>query len=419
MASLSMTKGGAVLTAKKVERVKAPGRYHDGHGLYLQVRNASNKSWLLRFERDGRERWLGLGPTHVFSLKEARERAREARQLLHDGIDPIDHRRAERVRLAAVKARAITFREAAQRYFDQHESKWRNRKHAAQFLWTLETYARPILDMSVADIATTDVLRCIEPHWLAKTETMQRTRGRIERVLDWCKVRGYRSGDNPAAWKGHLCEVLPARGQVAKVEHHPALPYTEAADFIAKLRERDGMAARALEFLILTVARTGEVLGASWNEIEWDARMWVVPADRMKGGREHRVALSERAIELLRELPKDDGNDFVFIGSRPGAGLAKQGMVQVLARMGRTDVSVHGFRSTFRDWAAERTNFPRELAELALAHRVADKTERAYQRSDMLKKRFALADAWARYCSTPSVVAAGETVVVPMHQGRP
>jgi hypothetical protein len=209
-----------MLTAKRVERVKAPGRYHDGHGLYLQVVNANNKSWLLRYERDGRERWHGLGPLHTFSLKEARERARAARQLLHDGIDPIDHREAVRVAARAAKAKALTFREAAQRYFDQHEKGWRNAKHRAQFVSTLKTYAYPVLgNMAVSDIDTPAVLRAIEPHWLTKTETMSRVRGRIESVLDWATVRGYRSGDNPARWKGHLSEVLPARAKVAKVQH--------------------------------------------------------------------------------------------------------------------------------------------------------------------------------------------------------
>ncbi len=234
-----------MLTAKKVERVKAPGRYHDGHGLYLQVRNTTNKSWLLRFERDGKERWYGIGPTHTVTLKEARERARAARLLLLDNIDPIDHRRGERAKLAAAKMQAITFREAMRRYHALHEAEWRNRKHAAQFLSSLETYARPILTMTVDQIGTPEVLRCIEPNWLTKCETMNRVRGRIERILDWCKVRNFRSGDNPAAWRGHLKEALPARAKVAKVEHHPAPSYTEVPAIVAALRTREAIAARA------------------------------------------------------------------------------------------------------------------------------------------------------------------------------
>jgi integrase len=409
-----------MLTAKKVERVKVPGRYFDGHGLYLQVRNADNKSWLLRYERDGVERWLGLGPAHTFSLKEARERARKARQLLADNIDPIEHKRAERAKLAAEKAKTLTFREAAQAYFDQHESKWRNAKHREQFIWSLKTYAFPVLgNMAVSDIDTAAVLRAIEPHWLTRTETANRTRSRVERVLDWCKVRGYRSGDNPAAWKGHLKEVLPARGQVAKVEHHPALPYAQVADFMAKLRGRRGVPARALEFTILAAARTGEVLGARWNEIEWDAKMWRLPANRMKGGREHRVALSQRALDLLRELPREGGDDgLIFVGPRPSTALSNMSMAAVLRRMGYGHITVHGFRSTFRDWCAEQSNFPHELAEIALAHAVGDKTERAYLRGDGLRKRFALAEAWARYISTPPAAATAPTSIVVTLQGR-
>ena len=404
-----------MLTAKKVERIKAPGRYHDGHGLYLQVRNGNNKSWLLRYERAGvGERWYGIGPTHTVTLKQARERARAAKLLLLDGVDPIEFRKEQRAKRAAEKAATIMFKEAARRYFDQHESKWRSAKHRWQWLASLESYAYPVLaDMAVADIDTAAVLRAIEPHWLTKTETMNRVRGRIESVLNWCKVRGYRQGDNPAAWKGHLGELLPARAQVAKVEHHPAMPYAELPGFITKLRKREGTAARALEFLILSCARSGEVLGARWPEIHWDERMWVVPEHRMKSGREHRVALSQRAIELLRELPREGGNDRIFIGSRPGTGIGAQSMMQVIRRMGRADISAHGFRANFKSWSTECTRFPNEMIEMALSHAVGDKTERAYQRADMLKKRHALAEAWAPFCARPA--PAGATVV-PLHE---
>jgi len=404
-----------MLTQRKVERAK-PGRYGDGHGLYLVVHNANNKSYVFRYERDGRERWMGLGPIHTVDLKQARSKAREARLLLLEGVDPLDHRKAQRVALKAAKAKLLTFAEAARRYFDQHESKWRNATHRKQWLTTLKSVFPVLGDMPVGEIDTPAVLRAIEPHWLSKTETMARTRGRIEAVLDWCTVRGYRSGDNPARWKGHLAEVLPKRSQVAKVEHHPALSYRELPAFLAGLRQREGVGARALEFLILTAARTGEVLGAKWDEFDLTNKMWTVPAGRMKSGAEHRVALSQRAVELLRSLPTEDGNIFVFIGPRPGSGLSGAIMTQVLRRMGCADVSVHGMRSTFRDWCAEQTNFPRELAELALAHRVGDKTERAYQRADMIKKRFMLAEAWAKYCSSPPAKESGK--VLPMRPAR-
>jgi integrase len=408
-----------VLTAKKVERVKAPGRYHDGHGLYLQVRNTTNKSWLLRFERDGKERWYGIGPTHTVTLKEARERARAARLLLLDNIDPIDHRRGERAKLAAAKMQAITFREAMRRYHALHEAEWRNRKHAAQFLSSLETYARPILTMTVDQIGTPEVLRCIEPNWMTKWETMNRVRGRIERILDWCKVRNFRSGDNPAAWRGHLKEALPARAKVAKVEHHPAPSYTEVPAIVAALRTREAIAARALEFAILCASRTGEILHAKWSEIDWNAKMWVLSPDRMKSGRQLRVALSQRALDLLRSLPVEDGNDHIFVGASPGTGLSPASLTQMLRRLRCTDASVHGLcRATFKTWATECSAFPNELVELALSHAVGDKTERAYLRGDGLRKRFALAEAWARYISTPRVAATAPTGTVVTLQGH-
>ena len=404
-----------VLTAKKVERLKIPGRYPDGHNLYLQVGETGGKSWLFRFERDGRERWHGLGAAYTFSLKEARERARAARQLLADGIDPIDHRKAERSKLAAAKAKLLIFREATEAYFDQHEGKWKSAKHRAQFTSTLRQYAYPVLgNMAVGEIDTPAVLRAIEPHWLTKAETMSRVRGRIEAVLDWCTVRGYRTGDNPARWKNHLAEVLPARGQVAKVNHHAALAYAAVPAFMAELRKREGVAARALEFTILCAARTGEVIGAQWpSEIDLKARTWTVPAGRMKkGGKEHRVALSERAVELLRKLPTEDGNDFVFLGSRTGTGLSSMAMPQVLQRMGRGDITVHGFRSSFRDWCSETTNFPNHVVEMALAHTIPNAVEAAYRRGDLLAKRRQMAEAWSKYCTSPPPAGA----VLPMRR---
>jgi integrase len=403
-----------MLTAKKVERVKAPGRYHDGHGLHLQVRHAGNKSWLLRYERDGRERWLGLGPVHVVTLKQARERARAAKLLLLDGIDPIDHRRTERAKRLAAKAATITFREAAQRYYEQHERGWRNAKHRQQVFNTLRDYAFPVLgNMAVGEIDAQAVLRAIDPIWLSKTETASRVRGRIESVLDWATVRGYRTGDNPARWKGFLSEALPGRGQVAKVEHHPALPYRQVPAFMAALRAREGMAARALEFAILTAGRTNEIIGARWDEIDPVGKTWTVPAGRMKGHRKHRVPLSARAVELLDALPTEDRKGFIFVGPRAGSGLSNMSMTAVLRRMGYGHVTVHGFRSAFRDWCAEDTNFPREIAEFALAHVLGDKSEAAYWRADVLRKRKQLAEAWATFCARPA--AAGATVV-PLHE---
>jgi integrase len=401
------------LTTKRVAKLTEAGRYGDGHGLYLQVTPAGVRSWLLRYERAGRERWMGLGPLHTFTLDEARARARQARQQLADGIDPLDARKAERAERALDAAKAMTFADAARQYFDQHEGKWKNRKHRAQFLATLRDYALPVLGrLPVAAIDTGLVLRCIEPIWQSKTETASRVRGRIEAILDWATVRGYRAGDNPARWNGHLGEVLPARGQIKKIQHHPALPFAEVPDFITQLAGREGMGARALEFLILTAARSGEASGAKWSEIDLEAKAWTVPASRMKGAREHRVPLSDRALEILRALPREA--DFVFAGERKGTAISSTAMANLLGRMGRLDITIHGFRSAFRDWAAETTGYPNHVIEMALAHAIGDKVEASYRRGDLFAKRARLMADWARYCMTRPADAAGS--VTPMRR---
>jgi integrase len=353
---------------------------------------------------------MGLGPLHTVSLAEARLAALEARQKLRKGIDPLDEQAEERAARALEAARTITFADAARQFFDQHEAKWRNDKHRRQFLSTLTTYAFPkIGKLPVADIDTGAVLRVIEPIWPEKTETANRVRSRIESVLDWATVRGYRTGDNPARWKGHLGEVLPARGQIAKAVHHAALPFVELPSFIADLAEREGVAARALAFTILTAARTGEVIGAQWDEFDLGAKVWTIPAARMKAHREHRVPLTDAAVKVVRALPREDGNPFVFIGPRRG-GLSNMAMAQLLKRMHRGNITVHGMRSAFRDWAAERTAFPREIIEMCLAHAVAGKVEAAYLRSDVLAKRRKLMAAWAEFALSPAT--AGEVVSI-------
>jgi integrase len=400
---------------------KTVGRYSDGAGLYLQIPEVGKKqprgkpaSWLFRYERHKKERWLGLGPLHTVNLDEARERARRARQQLLDGIDPLDARQAERAARALDAAKALTFEEASRQYFDGHERKWKNAKHREQFLSTLATYAFPKIGrLPVGAIDTGLVLKCIEPIWQDKTVTANRLRGRIENVLDWAAVRGFRSGDNPARWKGHLSEVLPAKTAIAKPQHHAALPFAELPDFLTALRMRKGIAPHALEFLILTAARTGEVLGAKRDEIDLNGKVWTIPAGRIKGGREHRVPLSDRAIEILRSLPREDDNPFVFIGSKKGTGLNTMAMARC---RGRNNVTVHGFRSTFRDWAAERTNYPNHVVEMALAHVIGNQVERAYRRGDLYDKRRKLMEAWAKYCSTKPAQASGN--VVPMHGTR-
>jgi integrase len=407
-----MARKARALTAKRIERTTEPGRYRDAEvkGLYLQINPNGAKSWLLRYERAGRERWHGLGPADLVTLKAARERARAKRLLLLDGIDPIEHSKAERAKREAAQARVLTFAEAAEAYHRQHEPKWTNAKHAAQFMVSLRDYAFPHIGrLAVGEITTPDVLRAIEPIWMQKTETASRVRGRIEAVLDWTTVRGHRQGDNPARWKGHLDQVLPNRGDVAKVEHHPAMPYADVPGFVGALAERPGIAAPALRFLILTAARTREVVGAQWQEVDLAARTWVVPAGRMKGHREHRVPLSDAAVALLKALPTEQGNPHVFLGPRGGGGLSNMGMVALLRRMGRGEYTVHGFRSSFRDWAAERSNFANHIVEMALAHKIGDAVEAAYRRGDLFDKRRQLADAWARFCTAPA--ATGERVV--------
>jgi integrase len=392
------------LTVNGIAKLIEPGRYGDGHGLYLQVISPGNRSWILRYARGGRERWMGLGPLHAFALKEARERARKARQQLADGIDPLEARKTERAKQAADAAKVVTFKEAAQQYFDQHERKWRNAKHRAQFISTLRQYAFPVMGaLPVAAIDTGIVLKVVEPIWQDKTETANRVRGRIEAVLDWATVRGYRTGDNPARWKGHLGEVLPARGQIAKVQHHRALPFADVPGFLTDIAARDGMGARALEFLIHVAARSGEVIGAKWDEIDLEEKIWIVPAGRMKGHREHRVPLTDSVLKILKALPREA--EFVFPGGRGGASVSNMAMAQLLKRMGRLDITVHGFRSAFRDWAAERTTFANFVVEKAMAHVVGDKVEAAYRRGDLFDKRRRLMEAWSAFCCTAKPAA--------------
>jgi integrase len=392
------------LTALKVEKEKRAGMYGDGGGLYLRVTDDGAKNWVFRFMLNGRPRWMGMGPLHTVNLAEARKRASEHRLRRHDGIDPIEARRAERLKTLLDAAKAITFKECAESYIKAHRAGWRNEKHGAQWEATLATYAEPIIGkLSVQAIDTGLVLKVLEPIWTAKPETAGRVRGRIEVVLDWAKVRGYRTGDNPARWRGHLDKLLPARGKVRKVEHHAALPYTELPGFLAALREQEGIAARALEFTVLTAARTGETMLARWTELDLLDKTWTIPAGRMKAGREHRVSLSGRALAILEEMQThrhgDDG--FVFPGGKVGKALSNMAFLMLLRRMKHEDLTAHGFRATFKTWASERTSFQNEIVEAALAHVVGSKVEQAYRRGDMFEKRRRLMQQWATFCTTP------------------
>jgi len=395
-----------MLTLKKIAKaLKRPGRHFDADGLYLQIGEPGAKAprqhrgaWLLRYERNGRKRWMGLGALRDFSLEEARERARKARQLLADGVDPLEARKAERAQVALAAARSMTFEEAARQYHAAHAPSWSNAKTGAQFLNTLRDYAFPRIGrLAVSAIDTGEVLRCIEPLWATKTATANRTRGRIEAVLDWATVRNFRTGDNPARWRGHLSEVLPAPGKVAKTAHHAALPYTELPEFMATLATREGVAAKALQFLILTAARTSEVANATWSEIDLAAKNWTIPAARMKAGAEHRVPLSPQAVALLRALPREA--EFVFVGASAGKPISSMAMARTLKWL-RADVVVHGFRSSFSTWAHEATAFSNHVIEQSLAHTVGNAVERSYRRGDLFEKRRRLMAEWARLCST-------------------
>lgn len=388
------------LSAVAVRNQSKPGLYSDGGGLYLQVTTAGVKTWIYRFMLAGRRRDMGLGALHTVSLAEAREEARRCRHLVRQGIDPIEDRRATRLAAEAAAVKAMTFTECAQAYIKAHESGWRNGKHIAQWTSTLTTYAYPIIGiLPVTAVDTGLVMKVLEPIWATKTETASRVRGRMEAILDWATVRKYRTGENPARWKAHLDHLLPARGKVQKGGHHPALPYEEIAEFLKSLRAQEGIAPRALEFAILTAARTGEVIGAKWQEVDMKKGLWTIPADRMKSGKEHRVPLSKLALTLLKNMEKIRDGDFVFPGGKARRPLSNMALLVTLRRMKRTDITVHGFRSTFRDWAAEQTNFSRELAEMALAHAVGDKVEAAYRRGDMFEKRVKLMKAWAEHCA--------------------
>jgi integrase len=401
------------LTVLSVSRAKTRGYLADGGGLYLQVSGSGAKSWVFRYRKEGRLREMGLGGVQTLGLADARRRANECRKLRLDGHDPIDDRKAGQLQAKLEAARAMTFRQCAEAYIAAHRASWKNDKHAAQWPSTLTTYAYPVFgELPVHKVDVEHVLKAVEPIWHTKTETASRLRQRIEAVLDWATARRHRQGDNPARWRGHLDQVLPARAKVQKVRHHAALPYAEIGGFMAKLREQEGMAASALEFLMLTATRTGEVVGAAWEEFDLDAAVWMIPPDRMKAGKEHRVPLSKPALAILKRLKKSQSGKFVFPGGKAGKPLSNMALLALLERMDRADLTVHGFRSTFRDWAAERTNFPREVAEHALAHSLKDKVEAAYRRGDLFEKRRRLMDEWAKFCAQPS--PAGK--VLPLRQ---
>lgn len=398
------------LKALDVERKEKPGMYPDGGGLYLQIGPSGGKSWVYRYMLGGKARYMGLGPFRAFSLAEARGKAADALRLRVAGIDPIDARDAEIAEARLESAKSITFKDAALQYIEAHKAGWSNAKHADQWPSTLESYVYPVFgSLPVQTIDVTLVMKAIEPIWKEKTETANRVRRRIEAVLDWATARGHRVGDNPARWRGHLENLLPSRARVSKVKHFSAMPYDAISDFMAALSERQGISPLALKFLILTAGRTGEVIGARWSEFDLNKAMWTLPPERIKSRRQHRVPLSRPAIAILDVL-KADNDGFVFPGARKGRHLSSTAMLVLRRSMDLGGFTIHGFRSSFRDWAAERTNYSREVAEAALAHVVPDAVERAYRRGDLFDKRRRLMDEWARFCGTKA--KAGEVVAI-------
>lgn len=394
------------LAALNVARQNEPGRYSDENGLILQVsKNRSGlvrKSWLVRYALHGKRREMGIGSFPEIALKEAREAAIDVRRKVQDGVDPIQEREQAKTAAAAEHAKKMTFADCAELYITAHEPSWKNAKHRQQWRNTLITYAYPIIgEMDVADVGLSEVMRILEPIWYTKTETASRLRGRIETILSWAIVRGHREPPNPALWRGHLDMLLPKQSKIQTVKHHAALDWKALPRFIADLRKHPAPSARALEFTILTAVRSGELRLATWKEIDWDEALWIIPAERMKMKKEHKVPLSQTALQILsdrREAVGANPDEFLFYHQSATTPFSDAVYRALFERMKRSGITTHGFRSTFRDWAGEETNHPREIAEMALAHQVGDATERAYRRGDALSKRRVLMDEWAAYC---------------------
>jgi integrase len=380
------------LNARKVETAK-PGKYSDGGNLYLIVSPSGARKWILRFTWRGKAKEMGLGSATSVPLVEARERASAARRRIANGFNPIEERKQHQ--------QIPTFGDLADEVRESLSAGFRNEKHKAQWKSTLETYAAPLRAKPVDTITTDDILAVLKPIWTVKPETASRVRGRIEKVLDAAKAKGYRESENPARWRGHLDNLLPRSPKLAR-GHHPAMDYVKVPAFMAELRGRQSTAARALELCILTAARSGEILNMTWSEADLEKKLWTVPAIRMKAGREHRVPLTARAISILKQLNETKLSDFVFPGQKPGKPLSNMAMEMVLRRMKIENATVHGFRSSFRDWAGNESSYPREVAEAALAHVVGDQTEQAYRRGDALEKRRKLMEEWASYCDGKS-----------------
>ena len=414
---VGMARKTNILNPLKIKATNAEGVYADGNGLYLQVNKRGAKSWLFCYALHGKSREMGLGALDSVTLAEARLHRDECKKLLAAKIDPIENRKTEQAKARLDAARNVLFKDCAEMYFEANKSGWKNKKHTQQFTNTFKTYVYPVIgNLPVQGITVDLVMKVLNPIWKEIPETANRVRGRMEAVLDFAHARELRQGENPARWRGRLQKLLPHRSKIRKVQHHPALPYAKVADFMALLKQQPGLDALALQFTILTAARTGEVVSARWSEIDMHSKVWTIPAERMKAGKEHRVPLTEEALTILKAVDAmasgkhtaathaDVATDWVFPGRKGINQLSGMAMLMLLRRMERKDITVHGFRSTFRDWVAEQTAFPYEVAEGALAHTIGNKVAVAYLRSDLFEKRRKLMEAWARYCHTPSRV---------------
>lgn len=392
------------LGALQVKGLTTPGLHAVGtvNGLYLRIKESGTRQWMLRTKIGGKRSDIGLGGYPSVTLAQAHAKAQTLKDQIQSGINPIAQRQQRRTTIE------WTFDRCASEYIKLHREGWKNIKHAAQWETTLASYASPVIGSKhVRDVTVGDVLSIIEPHWVGKTETMVRTRNRIELVLGWAASRGYRDKQNPAQWRGNLQHALPKPSKVSNRQHHAALPYREVHPFMQRLAQVDGMSAKALQWLILTACRSGEARGATWDEIDLKAGLWTIPKERMKAGREHRIPLSAQALELLEALPRfeqvEGKPDYIFTG-RAGGELSDMSLTALIRRM-KVDATAHGFRSTFADWAAEQTSYPLELREMALAHTLGDKTREAYQRGDMMERRRAMMGDWATYLTTPTTSA--------------
>jgi integrase len=401
------------LSQTRADKIRKPGRYSDGRNLYLRIHENGSRHWIFRYELHGHEHVMGLGSCADFTLEEAREKARLARQLLKDGIDPLEKAHEQRARHAQAAARSITFDKAADAYFQFHAAKWTNDRYRKTCRQRLDEYVFPTLgQLPIATIDKALILKFLAPIWHKKHKTAVRTLRLVRSILDYAKVQGWREGDNPAAWKGNIEHALPA---LFSDKHHAALPFSKIYDLMVKLRAEQSIATRALEFTILTAARSGEVREARWSEIDLATKTWTVPGKRTKTGKEHRIPLAPRALEILRFAPRENSGDWVFIGVKKGHPLGTSSMKEALNRL-QCGSTVHGFRSTFRDWAAEVTQYPNHVVEQALGHTISNAVEAAYRRGDLFEKRRKLMDDWTRYCETPPRKATDN--VTPLRRGR-